>query len=639
MSWTHRQRMLTIMRGGMPDRIPYAPRLDLWFAANKARGTLPPAFRDFDQWEQVSRAQGWGFAKVVLEYQGYGEEALWDRALGIYLMPSQHGFIPRLSDDVERRVNREGDRVRVEYHTPRGIVRTAFTYSEEMRRSGVTIPWISEHAIKGPEDYAPLSHIFENLKVEPAYEAFSDWEARVGEDGYATDYALTAGSPMHHIMKLLMDSTQFYYHQRDCARQMQALSESIGVYFRKVFRVVAEGPAEIVLIGANFDDTITYPPFFRDQILPWLQEGADLLHRKGKLLMCHTDGENRGLMEYLFESGMDIADSVCPAPMTKVSLEEYYRRWSKRITLQGGIPSNLVLAEATTDGDFRKFLDHLFKAVAPGNRLILGIADTVPPAAVFDRLLRIGERAEKEGRLPLEGGAFRPIPSPVPAQESAPLEEKKGTDSRFKSLREDLYEGLDTRIQEHVQELLDQGVSAQDILNLGLLSAMEAIGQEFKAGQLFVPEVLLAARAMNAALAVLEPRLSSSGRRARGKVLIGTVYGDLHDIGKNMVAIMLRGVGFEVIDAGINVRAADFVKKVAELKPDILGLSALLTTTMPQMKMVIEGLAKAGLGDRVKVMVGGAPVSPTYARQIGAAGYAADAGEAVEVAKKLLGIS
>ncbi|MCX5909911.1 MAG: cobalamin-dependent protein [Deltaproteobacteria bacterium] len=193
-------------------------------------------------------------------------------------------------------------------------------------------------------------------------------------------------------------------------------------------------------------------------------------------------------------------------------------------------------------------------------------------------------------------------------------------------------------IQGHVQQRIDEKIAPLDILNQGLLSAMEKIGQEFKSGSLFVPEVLLAARAMNAALAVLEPHLASAGRYARGRILIGTVNGDLHDIGKNMVIIMLRGVGFEVTDLGTNVSAADFVKKAAELKPDILGMSSLLTTTMPQMKVVIEGLSKAGLRGNVKIMVGGAPVSRTFARQIGAAGYAVDAREAVEVAKELLGV-
>jgi len=319
-------------------------------------------------------------------------------------------------------------------------------------------------------------------------------------------------------------------------------------------------------------------------------------------------------------------------------LAEYYGRWGRRITIQGGIPSNLLLAEAATDGDFEIYLGHLFKAVAPGNRLILGVADTVPPDAGFDRLCRIAERVEKEGRLPLEAGGFRPFPPETLSEAPPPGRKGAGEDARFKAFRQDLYEGLDGEIKGHIQELLDRRVSPQDILNRGLLAAMESIGQEFKNGLLFVPEVLLAARAMNAALAVLEPHLSPSGRQARGKALIGTVQGDLHDIGKNMVIIMLRGVGFEVVDLGINVSADDFLRKVVEEKPHILGLSALLTTTMPQMKKVIEGLAKAGLRDKVKVMVGGAPVSPTFARQIGADGYAADAGEAVEVAKKLIGV-
>ena len=322
--------------------------------------------------------------------------------------------------------------------------------------------------------------------------------------------------------------------------------------------------------------------------------------------------------------------------MTKVSLAEYSSRWSPADHDSRGDPSNLLLADATTDQEFESFLDDLFKAVAPGNRLIVGVADTVPPDAVFDRLLRIADRLGKEGRLPLEGGIQTPtIHGQAP---QAPVAEKMGGDPRFGGIQEDLYKGLDGEIPGHVQKLVDQKVSPLEILNRGLLSAMEKIGLEFKSGKLFVPEVLLAARAMNAALKVLEPHLASLGQQARGKVLIGTVNGDLHDIGKNMVAIMLRGVGFEVLDLGTNVAAADFVKKVAELQPHILGMSSLLTTTMPQMKMVIDALAKAGLRERVKVMVGGAPLSRTFAEQIGADGYAADAGEAVEVAKEFMGV-
>jgi methylmalonyl-CoA mutase cobalamin-binding domain/chain len=619
----------------MPDRIPFSPRLDLWFTSNKQRGNLPTNYRACNHWDEVSRDQGWAIAKVILEFQGYGDEAIVDRPLGIYRIPAQ-GFLTHLPKDVERVVKKQGDQINLEYITPKGTVWAAFIYSDEMRRSGVTIPWISQHALKGPEDYTPLRYIFENLEVEPVYPAYSNWAAPLGEDGIAVAYALTAGSPMHHIMKVLTDSTSFYYHHRDNEKQMQALAESISIYFRKVLKAVTDSPAEIVLVGANFDETITYPPFFRDHILPWLQEAAEILHAKGKLMLCHTDGENKGLMDYLFESGMDIADSVCPAPMTKVSLAEYYSRWSSRITILGGIPSNLLLADVTREEEFDIYLDNLFRVVAPGNRVILGVADIVPPDAVFGRLRRIGERAEKEGRLPLQAGAVRPVTSEMMEQAIPVIEKEKVDDPRLQKIRDDLYGGLDGEIKGHVQEFLDQGLSAQDILNLGLLGSMEEISTEFKNGQLFVPEVLLAARAMNAALAVLEPHLAAHRQQSRVKVLIGTVHGDLHDIGKNIVIIMLRGAGFDVTDLGINVSSPHFVQKVAEAKPDILGMSSLLTTTMPQMKIVIEALIQAGLREKVRVIVGGAPVSKTFAQQIGADGYAANAGEAVEVAKEIM---
>jgi 5-methyltetrahydrofolate--homocysteine methyltransferase len=209
-------------------------------------------------------------------------------------------------------------------------------------------------------------------------------------------------------------------------------------------------------------------------------------------------------------------------------------------------------------------------------------------------------------------------------------------DEDYKVIQQDVLKGNRAGIKEHVQEMLNQGFAPNDILNFGMLSTMEVIGARFKTGEVFIPEVLLSARAMNEALKVLEPYLAKEKKEASGRLIIGTVRGDLHDIGKNMVVTMLRGVGFEVEDLGININVDVFVKKVAELKPDILGLSALLTTTMPEMRKIINALAEAGLRDQVKVMVGGAPVNETYARQIGADGYAVDAGESVEVAKRLL---
>jgi 5-methyltetrahydrofolate--homocysteine methyltransferase len=243
---------------------------------------------------------------------------------------------------------------------------------------------------------------------------------------------------------------------------------------------------------------------------------------------------------------------------------------------------------------------------------------------------------EKEGRLPLEAGGFNPVAEGKIGSVCGKPESQPDADQDFEVIRKDVLKGDQEGILEHCRQMLDQGFRAVDILNRGMLAAMEVIGLRFKDGSVFIPEVLLSARAMNEALIVLEPYLAGEKNTSQGKVLIGTVLGDLHDIGKNMVSTMLRGTGFEVIDLGINVNSDEFVKKVAEHRPDILGLSALLTTTMPEMKKVIEGLREAGLREHVKIMVGGAPVNRKFAEDIGADGYARDAGDAVGLARNLL---
>ena len=189
-----------------------------------------------------------------------------------------------------------------------------------------------------------------------------------------------------------------------------------------------------------------------------------------------------------------------------------------------------------------------------------------------------------------------------------------------------------------VEGALKNGVPAEQILNEALIPAMDEVGRRFEGGEYFVPELLVTARAMKASLDVLAPHLSEAKHKKIGRVLLGTVKGDLHDVGKNLVGIMLEGAGFEVIDIGTDVAPDQFVGAVQELKPDIVGMSALLTTTTPSMKTVIEGLSQAGLRQEVKVLVGGAPLTQSFADQIGADGYGADATSAVRRAREMLGI-
>jgi len=209
-------------------------------------------------------------------------------------------------------------------------------------------------------------------------------------------------------------------------------------------------------------------------------------------------------------------------------------------------------------------------------------------------------------------------------------------DELVQQMHDDLYDGLADEIAEGTQILLDRDWAADRVLNEALVEGMRIVGIDFRDGILFVPEVLLAANAMKAGMALLRPLLAETGAERMGTVVIGTVKGDIHDIGKNLVAMMLEGAGFEVVDLGINNPVEDYLAALEEHKPDILGMSALLTTTMPYMKVVIDELAAKGLRDKYIVMVGGAPLNEEFGKAVGADAYCRDAAVAAETAQALV---
>ena len=203
----------------------------------------------------------------------------------------------------------------------------------------------------------------------------------------------------------------------------------------------------------------------------------------------------------------------------------------------------------------------------------------------------------------------------------------------LKNVSEALQRGDAKKVEELVKQALEENLLPKDILENGLIKGMDIIGAKFKKNEVYVPEVLIAARAMHAGMSILRPKLAETGVKNLGTVAIGTVKGDLHDIGKNLVKMMLEGAGFEVIDLGVDVTTEKFVEAVKEHKPNIIGMSALLTTTMVNMPEVIKALEAAGLRDKVKIMIGGAPITQNYADQIGADSYSPDAASAVDKAK------
>jgi 5-methyltetrahydrofolate--homocysteine methyltransferase len=213
---------------------------------------------------------------------------------------------------------------------------------------------------------------------------------------------------------------------------------------------------------------------------------------------------------------------------------------------------------------------------------------------------------------------------------------KMSTDELLELMQDDLYDGYAEEVGEEVKEALSRGMTPYEVLTNGLVAGMDVVGVDFRDGVLFVPEVLMAAKAMKAGMEILRPLLAETGAPKSGVMVIGTVKGDIHDIGKNLVAMMMEGAGFEVIDLGINSDVDNFMKAIKKHNPDIVGMSALLTTTMPYMRVVIDALKEEGIRDNIIVLVGGAPLNKAFAEDIGADAYCRDAAVGVETAKKFM---
>jgi len=317
------------------------------------RGTLPPPFKRDATIDEVAHHIGGGYHKIVPEFLNVrSPDDTIDRGLGVYRLRGM-AYRPELVG-VDREVKKEGDATFVTYHTPVGSVSCKILHTEEMKRAGASITWISEPVIKEAKDYRVVGHIFKKIKIHPDYDNYREFRDKVGDKGYAAAFNNIASGPMHHIMKEFLDATRFYLELYDHPRELRQLSEDMAPYYDQIGRVLADSPAEVVFGGGNYDEMITYPPFFKEHILPYLQKLADLLHSKGKLLQTHCDGENKGLLGLLAESGMDIAEAVCPQPMTKVTITDVKKVFKNKITIFGGIPSVVLLQESMPDKEFER---------------------------------------------------------------------------------------------------------------------------------------------------------------------------------------------------------------------------------------------------------------------------------------------
>ena len=392
---SQKQLMLDVVHGRPTARIPWIPRLDLWYRAHQRAGTLPAKYQHATLLELVDDL-GWGYHAVIPDFKKLRtQEDEIHRALGVYNLAA----MPYRTEFTEVNVHweQQGDQLLVRYQTPQGELTTSTVYDESMRQAGITITHVESHAFKEPKNYAALCWLFEHAQVRPNPAGYAEFASTVGDRGFATGFLNLAASPMHLIQRELMSVETFFFELNDHPEQIHRLAAAIHQYWQQILAVGAQCAADVLLLGANYDAAIQYPAFFAEHIQPTLAACAAELHQRGKFLLTHTDGENAGLLPHYLTSQFDIADSICPKPMTSLSIQEVREAFGERITIMGGIPSVALVPASMNDLQFERFLEDFFEQIGSGRRLILGISDTTPPGADFKRLQRIARRIEEFG--------------------------------------------------------------------------------------------------------------------------------------------------------------------------------------------------------------------------------------------------
>ena len=385
------------------------------------------------------------------------------------------------------------------------------------------------------------------------------------------------------------------------------------------------------------------PAKFREFCVPVMKNVIEIIDRP---VVYHSDGNILPLLDDIVGLGYSGVANFEPGPM---DIEAVKKQYGDRITLIGNIDLHYTLTEGTPE-ETREEVRRRIQALAPGGHYILASANSLPNYVKPENVKAMGEALLEYGSYPSEQVTGRPkeggkktVPlrdDPIKVQTEAAepvAADKAASGDKLGAIKDAVINYKDAEITGLVKEALDAGLEPTRIIHEALISAMDVVGADFSSSKIFVPEMLMAANTMKVGLDVVKPLISSDSDEAAVRVMLATVAGDLHDIGKNIVAMMLEGGGFQVIDLGINVQAGEIIKQIREQKPQVLGLSSLLTTTMPEIRNVLEILSQEGLREKIKVIIGGAPVSQKFADEIGADGYGKDAAQAVTLCRNLLG--
>ena len=392
---TRRERMLAAIRGEGSDQIPWAPRMDLWCIARRSRQTLPEQFVGLDT-AQIADVLGVGCHTTRADFTRPRERSdLALRGLGI----DNHPDFPYRVElrDLPVDFRHDAENLWTAIQTPAGQITTHLQQTAEMTRDGISLPFVLSHAIESAADFEAVAHIFEHLEVLPTPENYAAYQTRVGERGLAVASGMIAASPVHLVLHELTPMDRFYYLYADDREGLHRMCARMEPFFHALLEAITRCSAEAVFWGGNYDQDLTWPPFFESEIAPWLRRVGERLHASGKYLVTHCDGENRDLLPLYPGCGFDVAESVCPHPMTLCTLAEIRAGMGRQTTVWGGIPSISLLDSSMDQTAFEAYLDEVFGSLGTGERLILGVSDNVPPDADLSRLDRIKERIEAFG--------------------------------------------------------------------------------------------------------------------------------------------------------------------------------------------------------------------------------------------------
>ena len=438
---------------------------------------------------------------------------------------------------------------------------------------------------------------------------------------------------------MYMGAETFFNALETDEKLVAEIINKIGEIQYQTFLRVIEHPC----VGAvlNPDDIafntglLVSPKYLRKYVFPWYKKMGKICREREIGFIFHSDGDCTEVMDDLIDCGFHAFNPIQPNAMNIVEVK---KRWGKKLCIIGNINLDSTLTLGTPD-DVRAEVYERIRTIAPGGGYMVSssnsITDYVPVAnmrALLDATYEFGQypiRLEEGGVK----GKFWTSQTKVRKTETTKVETGLDVEAYAEALiANDIPKAISM-----MQKDIDGGTAPQEVVSRGLIPAITIVGEKFQNGQIYIPEMMIAARAMSATLDHFKQKLAGKGEAKKlGTVVIGTVQGDLHDIGKNLVAMILKGQGFQVEDLGVSVSTAKFVQSVNDKKPEILAISALLTTTMTEMKNTIDALKSAGLRQQVKVIVGGAPVTPAFAEQIGADGTAYDAPSAAKLCKELL---